>query len=337
MPKILVIRFSSIGDIVLASPVFRCLKKQLADTELHFVTKRSFAAVTSANPYIDHFFYYEDNMEELIASLKKEKYDYVIDLHRNWRSRKIRKSLKAKSYVIRKLTVEKFLLTEFGINLMPKRHITQRSLDTILPLGVKDDGYGLDYFIPEKDRLKQEDLPMSHSAGYLALVIGANHYTKRLPVDQLKTLCSLIQYPIILLGGKDESAAGQQVAAIDDVRIYNACGKFSLNESADIVRGAKLVVSHDTGLQYIACAFRKPLLAIWGGTSPKLDVEPYYGSLFMQTQQEPVYENVLMDLRCQPCSKYGGASCPLGHFRCMKGLDMGRLAAQINQRLHAKK
>lgn len=335
--KILVIRFSSIGDIVLASPVFRCIKNQLPGAELHFVTKKSFKAVTASNPYIDRFFYYDDNMEDLVAELKKENYDHVVDLHSNWRSRRICKALKRKTKVIRKLTLEKFLLTEFGLNVMPGRHITLRSLDTVAHLGVQDDGGGLDYFIPDESRIRSEDLPMAHSAGFLALVIGANHYTKRLPEHQLMDLCRHIDFPVILLGGKDEAETGNRVAAVDPVRIYNACGKFSLNESADIIRQSRFVVSHDTGLQYIACAFRKPLMAIWGGTSPKLDVEPYYGSRFMDQQREPIYENVLMDLRCQPCSKYGGKSCPMGHFKCMEGMDMRILADRINQKLHLKK
>jgi len=333
LPKILVIRFSSIGDIVLASPVFRCLKQQLPDCELHFLTKASFAPVTEANPYIDRFHYYKDDLTSLVKSLQQENFDYVVDLHKNMRSLSVKKALKKKTFTIRKLTVQKFLLTEFGINLMPGRHITQRSLDTVAALGVKNDGLGLDYFIPEKDRITVKDIPMSHSAGYIALVIGANHATKRLPVEKLAELCRLVDYPIILLGGKEEREAGDFLSRIDDVRIYNACGKFNINESADLVRKAKLVVSHDTGLLYIACAFRQPCIAIWGGTSPKLDVEPYYGSSFSIDQRKPIYENVLMGLSCQPCSKYGTSTCPLGHFKCMNKLDMASVAGKIHARL----
>ncbi|MEP6712137.1 MAG: glycosyl transferase, partial [Ferruginibacter sp.] len=166
MPKILVIRFSSIGDIVLASPVMRCIKKQMPDVELHFVTKLSFKKVTECNPYIDRFFYFDgDNFDVLIEEFKTENYDYVIDLHKNFRSAKIKRALKAKHYTIDKLSVEKFLLTKLNINVMPHRHITQRSLDTVAPLGITDDGLGLDYFIAEKDVVKEHDLPTSHQAG----------------------------------------------------------------------------------------------------------------------------------------------------------------------------
>src|SRR6478672_8574739 len=98
--KFLVIRFSSIGDIVLASPVFRCLKKQVDTAEVHLLTKRSFKAVTEANPYIDKFFYLDNEIDQLISMLVNEDYDYVIDLHNNFRSQKIRRALKKPTSVI---------------------------------------------------------------------------------------------------------------------------------------------------------------------------------------------------------------------------------------------
>lgn len=336
MPKILVIRFSSIGDIVLASPVFRCIKKQIPGAELHFVTKSSFKRVTEHNPYIDKFFYYHKNMKELLKEFKAENYDHVVDLHKNFRSLKIKRALKKESHTIRKLTAEKFLLTEFNINLMPKLHITTRSLMAAEPLGVKDDGLGLDYFIPEKDKVPADHIPTSHQAGFICLVIGASYETKKLPVNQLQLLCRLVNHPIILIGGKEDAAAGEQIASTDPVKIYNSCGKFNLNESADLIRQSKLVVSHDTGMQYIACAFQKPVLAIWGATSPALDVEPYYGSAFQNPHPYPIYENIFMHLRCQPCSKYGEKACPLEHFNCMNKLDMNALAEKIHLRLRKK-
>jgi ADP-heptose:LPS heptosyltransferase len=333
VPKILVIRFSSIGDIVLASPVLRCIKNQIPSAELHFVTKQSFKLVTASNPYVDQFFYLDKDLHGLIEKLKIEEYDYVIDLHKNFRSYKIKKALQKKSYTIQKLSVQKFLLTKLNINWMPGIHITQRSLNTVAALGVKDDGLGLDYFIPEQDKIKEADLPHSHLLGYIAVVIGASYNTKKMPIHKLQELCQKLEYPIILLGGKEDTAAGQAIASVDAVKVYNACGKFNLNESADLIRQSKMVISHDTGLQYIACAFKKPLLAIWGATSPALDVEPYYGKEFMDQQKEPVYENICLELRCQPCSKYGTQKCPMEHFNCMEKQDIDALIEKIYKRI----
>ena len=333
MAKFLIIRFSSIGDIVLASPVLRCLKKQLPDAEVHFLSKLSFKMVTASNPYVDKFFYFDKDLKNLIDLLKQENYDYVIDLHNNIRSNTIKRALKKTAYTINKLSVQKFLLTKLKINIMPGVHITQRSLQTLAALGVKDDGLGLDYFIPPEDVVKESEIPTLHLFGFIAVVIGASYNTKKLPLHKLQELCKKIEYPIILIGGKEDRQTGDAVASIDPVKIYNACGKFNLNESADLVRKSKLVISHDTGFQYIACAFYKQVIAIWGGTSPKLDVEPYYGYRFMQQQTKPVYQNICLNLGCQPCSRYGTDKCPLGHFNCMEKMDVNYIVNVVKQRL----
>jgi len=322
--KILVIRFSSIGDIVLTTPVFRCMKMQMPTAEIHFLTKLSFKAVTEHNPYIHQFHYFNGNFAETISTLKKQQFDVVIDLHKNFRTFRIKQALKAPAYTYQKLSWQKFLLTRLGLNFMPNKHITQRCLDTIAPLGFKDDGKGLDYFITEKDKVQQQDLPIGHRFGFIAIVIGASYYTKKLPVVKLQALCNAINHPIVLVGGKEDTAEGAAIASINPDKIYNACGKFSLHESASIVQQSKLVIAHDTGLLYVACAFHKPVLAIWGGTSPKLGVEPYYGS----SLQGGKYTNFIVpNLGCQPCSNFGTKTCPKGHFKCMNNQDVDTIVA----------
>jgi ADP-heptose:LPS heptosyltransferase len=315
--KVLVIRFSSIGDIVLATPAIRCLKQQIPGVEVHFLTKEKMKAVTIANPYIDKFHYFKDDLSTLADDLRKENFDYIIDLHKNIRTYLLRLKLirsKAVWYSYRKLSIQKFILTKFKKNLMPERHISLRCIDAMAPLGIRDDGKGLDYFIPDTDKIEDADLPSGHLFGYVAIVIGASYYTKKLPVYKLQEICSKINYPVILVGGKEDVEEGREVASINPEKIFNACGKFSLNESADIVRRAHLVISHDTGLQYIASAYQKPTLAIWGGTSPKLQVEPFYG-----TDNKPLYKNFIVPgLSCQPCSNFGTKKCPRGHFKCMR-------------------
>jgi len=329
--KFLVIRFSSIGDIVLTTPAIRCLKQQVAGAEVHFLTKLSFKAVTAHNPHIDKFFYYENNLPELIKQLKAERYDYVIDLHKNLRTLRIKSALRVETYSYNKESLQKFMLTKFHINFMSGRHIALRCLDALAKFNVKDDGRGLDYFIPPADKVSAADLPISHSMGYVAIVIGASYYTKKLPVHKLQQLCLQIGYPIILVGGKEDIPEGEKIAAAEPAKIYNACGKFNLNESADIVRNARVVISHDTGLQYIACAFNKPVIAIWGGTSPKLDVEPFYGYCYLNAvQNKAMYKNMVVPgLLCQPCSNFGTATCPVGHFKCMEQQDLDKIRQAV--------
>ena len=332
MSKILVIRLSSIGDIVLASPVFRCLKKQLPDAGIHLATKEAFKMVTASNPYIDHFHYFNSDLQSFIEQLKAQDFDYVVDLHNNIRSNRIRRALRKKTFVIDKQNIRKFFLTEYSLKFIKIKHITQRSLDTVAPFGIKDDGLGLDYFIAKQHEVPVDDIPASHHAGFIAFVTGATYNCKKLPLQQMQELCRLIEHPIILIGGKGDKDEMEKVASVDPVKIYNACGKFNLDESADLVRRAKLVISHDTGFQYIAAAFKKPVLALWGCTSPRLGFEPYYGERFLRSAPRDFYKNIFLDLHCQPCSK-GTDHCPLGHFNCMRKLDMQALVAEVHNRL----
>ncbi|MDR0792159.1 MAG: glycosyltransferase family 9 protein [Chitinophagaceae bacterium] len=329
--KFLVIRFSSIGDIVLATPAIRCLKQQIPDAELHFLTKKSFKAVTEANPYIDRFHYFDNNLPEIIKTIKQEKFDCVIDLHKNLRTLRIRLSLwgSVKWLSYKKLTLQKFLLTKFHINIISKEHISQRCIHALKPLGIADDGKGLDYFIKTKNIVVPDLLPETHKNGYAAIAIGGSYFTKKMPVEKLISLCKMLEQKIILLGGSEDEEAGNAIAATNPEKIYNACGKYNLNQSADIVRRAAYVVSHDTGLQYIACAFQKPVLAIWGGTSPMLAVEPYYG-----TNEKPKHTNFIVpELGCQPCSNYGTRTCPKKHFKCMYMQNIEAIAGQANVKL----
>ncbi|TDX00639.1 glycosyltransferase family 9 protein [Dinghuibacter silviterrae] len=326
--KILVIRFSSIGDIVLTTPVVRCLQQQVGTAQVHYLTKPAYKDLVESNPHIDRCHYLEDDWDGMIERLKQERFDYVIDLHHNLRTLRVKRALKVKSWSFRKLNIQKWILTALKINVLPKVHIVDRYMETVSALGVKNDGKGLDYFIPVADRITQEDLPMSHRAGYIGLVIGAALNTKKLPLHKLKALCERIQHPIVLLGGPEDRAEGDLIAAVDPIKVYNACGKFSLHESADLVRGAKLVISHDTGLMHIAAAFRKPIISVWGNTVPAFGMAPYYGDRSMVATRP--FE--VPGLWCRPCSKIGYDKCPLGHFKCMERQDIDKIAEAIHER-----
>lgn len=321
--KFLIIRFSSIGDIVLTTPVMRCLKKQAITAEVHFLTKKSFSALVEPNPYIDKVHYLDNDINAVIDELKREDFDYVIDLHHNLRTLKVKRALGKKSFSFNKLNVEKWLLTALKINKMPPVHIVDRYLDTLKEFGVKNDGAGLDYFIPEEDKVADQDIPASHHAGYIAVVIGAAHNTKKLPVHKLSELCARIQHPIMLLGGKEDAANGNSIAASDPVKIYNACGKFSINESADLIRRSKLVITHDTGLMHIAAAFNKPMLSVWGNTVPAFGMTAYFGKTPTTDLRFEVN-----NLTCRPCSKIGYDKCPKGHFKCMEQIPVEEIVTQ---------
>jgi len=339
--KFLVIRFSSIGDIVLTTPVVRCLKKQLATAEVHYLTKAAFKPILEANPYVDKIHCMENDLAAVIEELQGEDYDYVIDLHHNLRSLKVKRALHKKAFSFRKLNIEKWLYTNLKRNRLPAVHIVDRYMETVAGFGVRNDGAGLDYFIPATDELKPGDIPTAHQAGYVGIVIGAALPTKKLPFHKLAEVCERARHPLILLGGPEDAAEGDRLAAIDPIKIYNACGKFNINESAGLVRQAKLIVTHDTGLMHIAAAFKRPVLSIWGNTVPEFGMYPYYGKNYLYHFRPtgkglfgelPYAMMEVKGLRCRPCSKIGYKKCPKGHFKCMELQPMEVVVGEIEAR-----
>ncbi len=327
--KFLIIRFSSIGDIVLTTPVIRCLKKQVPGAEVHYLTKNNFKGIIEDNPYVDKIYLLNDDLDNVIKRLKQENYNCILDLHHNLRTLKVKRALKkVPSFSYNKLNIEKWLLTALKINIMPKVHIVDRYLDTVITFGVKNDGKGLDYFIPEKDIVPNDHIPTAQSLGYIGIVIGAALNTKKLPVHKLKELCTKIDHPVILLGGPEDRMTGDEIASVDPVKVYNSCGKFNLNESADLVRRAKLIITYDTGLMHIAAAFKKPVISIWGNTVPSFGMTPYYGKIMAANELFQI-----TGLWCRPCSKIGYRKCPLGHFKCMEKHSIAEIVNTIRENL----
>ncbi len=327
--KVLILRFSSIGDIVLTTPVIRTVKSQLDGVEVHYATRHTYRSILDQNPYIDKLHCLGDSLTKLIAELKSEKFDLIIDLHHNLRTFRIKRALGVKSTSYLKLNVEKWLLVNLKIDKLPPVHIVDRYMDTVKSLGVKMDSLGLDYFIPDKDVVPLDWLPAEFRNGFVTYAIGAQHATKRLPVDRMIELCDKINRPIVLLGGKEDHETAETVArffgrtsdqdgneeALKELNkkaiVFNACGKFNLNQSASLLKQSQFVFSHDTGLMHIAAALGKQIFSIWGNTIPAFGMYPY-------RTRFTVLENTR--LSCRPCSKIGHNKCPKGHFKCMKDL-----------------
>ena len=306
--KILVVRFSSIGDIVLTTPVVRMLKKQL-NAKVHYLTKSSYVSLLKNNPYIDSVYQIENSITEVIADLKKEKYDYVIDLHSNLRTQilKFRLGMPAKSF--NKLNMEKFMLTNFKLDNMPKIHIVDRYLETVKNLGVKNDNQGLDFFLSANDKIDISIFPKN----YIVFVIGGQHATKILPNEKIISIIKKVNKPVLLVGGPEDAHRGEEIVKSRD-KVVNTCGKYSILQSASLVQQATMVITHDTGMMHIAAAFNKKIYSVWGNTVPEFGMYPY-----LESEQSKRIE--VKGLNCRPCSKIGYDKCPKGHFKCMQEID----------------
>ena len=323
--KILVIRFSSIGDIVLTFPVVRCIKEQLPHSEIHFLTKKSFESLTLASTFIDKKHFLGNDLNQTIAALKKEKFDVIIDLHNNLRTHILSFKLGVKTHRFPKLNFQKWLLTQFKINRLPEKHVVDRYFEAVAQIGVKNDGKNNQFYIPSIETIDCSTTYNLAPKSYLAVAIGAQFATKRIPESKLLEILSQVNLPIVLLGGKEDFAQAERIfQKLSNQSIHNACGKHSLLASASLVNQAKVVLTNDTGLMHITACFSVPIVSVWGNTVPELGMYAYKPEKEVKISQFEV-----PNLSCRPCSKIGFQTCPKKHFDCMLKQDAGKIAEEI--------
>jgi len=253
-------------------------------------------------------------MHALLQSLKVEQFDYILDLHKNLRSLRVRSSMKIMSFTVDKINLAKFLMIRFKVNRLPDKHIVDRYMETTRLFDVTNDGKGLDYFIPPEDEIELSSLPETFRSGYIALVVGAMHGTKQMPEEKMINICRELDLPVILLGGQREGVLGKEIDKQTGDQVLNTCGQYNINQSASLIRQSRVVITHDTGLMHIAAAFHKKILSVWGHTIPEFGMYPY-----MPDRASKIFE--VVGLPCRPCTKIGKKECPKGHFRCMNDID----------------
>jgi len=311
---------------VLTTPVVRCLKQQLNDVEIHYLTKVQYRSVIEDNPYINRIFTIQHKIDEVLFELNNEDYDYIIDLHKNIRSQGVLFKLQKSSSTFNKINFKKWLIVNLKINRLPNVHIVDRYIKAVEFLGIKNDEAGLDYFIPEKDKVEMASLPRLFQNGYVGWAIGGNHNTKIYPVEKIIQVCQAIKSPVLLLGGKEDFEKGEVIKKAVGDRIFNACGKFNINQSASLVQQANKIVTNDTGLMHIASAFKKEIISLWGNTIPEFGMCPYMPGI---ENRSTILE--VKNLKCRPCSKLGYKKCPKKHFDCMNKISTEKLIQLIEK------
>jgi len=324
--KILVIRFSSIGDVVLTTPIVRCLKKQIPNAIIHFITKKSFSSILENNPNIDNLITIQSSINEVLSSLKTEKYDWVIDLHKNVRTLSLKQKLNVPSRSFPKINIEKWLLVKFKIDRMPKVHVVDRYFETVKHLGVKNDLLPCDFYISESSHVDiRKELNIEND--FITIATGAQFATKRMPFQKLYEIIEKINSTVVILGGlMDKELADQLIKSLPSKNIINTCGTFSLQQSASIVKQSKVLLTNDTGMMHIASCFQIPTVSVWGNTVPSLGMYPYF-----PTNKSLYSIHEVKGLGCRPCSKIGFQKCPKNHFHCMTQQNVEAIVDDIIQ------
>lgn len=269
MKHILVIRFSSIGDIVLSSPVVRQLKHE--GYHVSVVTKKSFSSLWINNPYVDELILIDKLNNEALTEIKNKKFDIVVDLHNNSWSKKIKSFLDIETYTLSKSNVKKALLVWTKRKQFKVSHIVDRYLETIEPLVKENDDFGLDFFEDDpSDKIEN----LIHTK-YAVFVIGGQHQGKMMSKERMLELCQTLSITLILLGGPDDSETGLFIQKNTESNIINYAGQLSLMDSVNLIKNSIFVISHDTGLMHIASAYKKDIISLWGATTPELGFSAY--------------------------------------------------------------
>jgi ADP-heptose:LPS heptosyltransferase len=320
MRKVLVLRFSSIGDVVLTTPVVRALAHAYPYAEVHVATKAAFAPLWQCNPYIHTVHTLQPGAgADLIRQLQCQDFDFIVDLHANLRTLRIKLALAGvPSRTFPKRNLGKYLYTRFKWReALPREHVVQRYAQA-LPPGVHLDDSGLDFFAPPEAHQQAEAFfqQVHWPQTPYAVVLGGAHGTKRYPPDLaaqlVQYLWQLAELPVVLIGGASERPDAQQIKDFNPgVPVLDTTGQLGLLASGALLQRTRFAIANDTGFMHIAAALRKPTFVLWGNTTPRLGMYPY-GTWYHS------FEVPEAELPCRPCSKLGYPMCPQGHFRCMR-------------------
>lgn len=312
LPKnILVVRLSSLGDVILTTPFVRILKANFPNANIDFLVSSPFQDVFKYNPYINNLLIYNKQKtlkdisywkQSIKNLLPENKYDLVFDLQNNFRSIHFTIGLSDKIFRMDKNRLAKLQMVCFKSIPKDCEHIVERYLNTAKDFGLIHDEKGLDLIFDNKSTNIDSNL--------IAFAPGAKHFTKRWLPEYFITLAEYFindGFEILLFGSRDEKYVCEYISSTNN-KIHDLCGKFNILETAEKIRECKLIVTNDSAAMHIASAVNIPIVAIFGSTVPQFGFTPYKAE-FMINQK---------DISCRPCTHIGRSKCPEKHFNCMK-------------------
>lgn len=326
--KILVFRLSSIGDIILTTPLLRCLRKKFPNAQIDFVIKKQFQVLMNESPYIDKLWMVDKatgfaGLRDLTKQLRAEHYDVFIDIHKNFRSLYVRTfSFPKHKYSYRKNVWKRTALVKFKLDLYKKYEpVYLRYIEAVKSLGVEYDGEGTELYVPSNSqnavdcRLSQNGISLQDKI--FVMCPGASFTNKQWLPERFAELGKMLlaKYPdstVIFHGGQREAEMCVELQKQCGGKSFNYAGKLNLLESAALTNRACVVIANDTGMMHIAESQRVPVVGIYGPTARQFGFYP----ILKQSRAMAV------DLPCRPCTKMGMNRCPKTHFNCMKNISV---------------
>ncbi len=317
MQKILLIRFSSIGDIILCSVPIRSLKSQYPGLQLHFVTKEAFFPWAKALPHVDRVISFDGDLKALRRLVLDQSYDLIVDLHNNIRSCRLCVGQSAPVVRAPRESWQKFWSILTRRPTFKYTHVVHKYMSTLAHLGLSYDGLGLDI------------RGSSQSSGAQAIVValGGSAITKRVPVKLAFHLASSMPHEsFVWIGGQDLELTDDKYLMPN---VQNLIGKLSVEATIALIYNANLLITGDTGIMHIGAAYKKKMIVLWGSTHPDFGFSPLYPN------NAPILVRYIQvdDLACRPCSRHGRKKCPLGHMRCINDISANKLALTTKELL----
>ncbi len=317
MKKILVIRLSSLGDIVLTQSAVQALRNEFPDAQIHYLTKKVYSPIVEMFNCVDEIHYWE-NKYTLLKNLRKIKFDIAIDLHSKFNTFIIKSSIATK----RTVTYNKKHLLRCQI---VKKKTSRRISSTVALYFTALKKIGLESklsepkLFPVKNTEMPEIFPVSEQVKYIGIFPGALHKTKQYPVKQLAEFIDSIPTEwsccFIIFGSKAERNLADELNSLTDSELHDLCGKLDLQQLVSAISKVDVVITNDSGPMHIAAALEKPQIAIFGATHPKLGFSPMNKNSIILSA----------NLECQPCSLHGGKKCPEKHFNCMRSISIEQI------------
>lgn len=328
MDKILVIRLSSLGDVLLASPAVRAIRKRFPDARVDFLTKAHFAPLFRNNPHVSRVIGLGSGDAQGIFHMRhglKTGYDLIVDLHGNLRSRILTggpgmpRILRTKKYSLRRR-----LLACSHVNLMKKAPcVAERYLACLESIGARDDGLGLE-FHPDESAVRRAEGLLARSGvrekEAIGLAVGSRWYTKKWPLDHLIGLVKLMQgEKFILLGSGEDNETACALAAALPGRTVNFTGMTDIATAGALIRSCRALVANDSGLMHLGCAVGTPVVALFGSTVREFGFFPFRARAVVL--EKP--------LKCRPCTTQGREHCRLGTLECLESIRPEEVAAAL--------
>jgi len=337
--RLLVIRLGAIGDVLLAIPLVRMLKNACPDCAIDFLVKNAYVSLLESNPHIDRVLAFSPRggireMARMIRRIRDLRYDAVIDLQGNLRSRMVtlasRAAIRSRARLNR---WRRFLLVHLRWDTYRTPLPVPLKYLRAAPFPVADDGKGLELWIPADAeanvRFQLEARGIRNQDRIVGLAPGAGRATKRWPAEGFaETGQALSQkgWKIVVVGGEGDSGICGDVHR--NIRMHSAdfSGRLSLVETAALIRRCDLLVTNDTGAMHMASAVGTKILAVFGPTTRHFGFFPF-------RSEAAVIEK---PLGCRPCSYHGTERCPKTHFRCMLDISSREAVEQALDLLNAR-